>query len=229
MLDYVPETDGLTKLRNEVAAYLYEVFSSKDSGLSDLDHRTQRWVTDENLAKVSLVLEADDSLEYCYQNLIREIDTEAQTGIYLVRANSASNGLRDLADDAGISGELHQHMNRIAAAIFPDEQAHSSQNLDLVWVSIEARYDRAKIDATVSEMIMGHLSDDVDSANDMSVALRSLLYTFHEDLARRRSGLPVVLNKRSTRELVTIISELAKRGGDYDSRVDAICDRAGTA
>ena len=229
MLDFVAKTDDLTKLRNEIAAYLYDVFSSEKSGLSGLDRWTQRRVTDENLAKVSLVLEADDSLEYCYQNLVREIDTEADTGIYLVNANSTSDELRDLANDPGISGQLDQHMSKIAAAIFPDEQAHSHENLDLVWVSIEARYDRAKIDATVSEIIMGHLNGDADYATDMSAALRSLLYSFHEDFARRRSDLPAVLNERSTRELDTMISELAERGGDYGSRVDAICDRAGTA
>jgi hypothetical protein len=229
MLDFVPKTDGSTKLRNEVAAYLYDAFSSEDSGLSGLDRWTQRRVTDENLAKVSLVLEADDSLEFCYQNLIREIDTEAETGIYLVNGNANSIALRDLARDSGISGSLDKHMSKIAAAIFPDELAHSHQNLDLVWVTIKARYDRAKIDATVSEIIMSHLNSSADSTEDMSAALRSLLYTFHEDRARRHSGLPVVLNERSTRELATMISEIAERGGDYDSRVDAICDRAGTA
>lgn len=229
MLDFAPKTDSSAELRNDVASYLYDVFSSENSGLSGLDRWTQRRVTDENLAKISLVLEADDPLEYCYQNLIREIDTEAESGIYLVDTKSDSEELRNLAGDPGISGRLAQHMDKIAPAIFPDEQVHSHHEMDLVWVTIEARYDRANIDATVSEMIMCHLNNESNSVKDMSAALRSLLYSFHEDLARRRSGLPVVLNERSTRELITMISELAERGGDYDSRVVAICNRAGTA
>ena len=101
--------------------------------------------------------------------------------------------------------------------------------MDLVWVTIEAKYDRAKIDATVSEMIMNSLMDGDQGVEDMTGAMRSLLYSFHEDLARRRSGLPLILNERATRELVTMISELAERGGNYENRVIEICNRAGTA
>jgi hypothetical protein len=101
--------------------------------------------------------------------------------------------------------------------------------MDLVWVGIRARYDRAKIDATASERIMCHLSDSDEGVADMSTALRALLYSFHEDMVRRRSGLPLILNERSTRELVTMISDLADRGGDYERRVADICERAGTA
>ena len=62
----------------------------------------------------------------------------------------------------------------------------------------------------------------------MSYALRSLLYSFHEDLARRLCKLPMILGDRATRELVLMVSELADRAGDYGDRVKAITDRAGT-
>jgi hypothetical protein len=215
MLGLAQKTDIAATIRDEVAAYLYDVFTSDNTELSGLDRWTQRRVTDENMAKIALVLEADDRIEHCYQNLVREIDTEAETGIYLARPGASSSELRELARESGVSGKLYREMDKIAPAVFADELANSHQNMALVWVAIRARYDRAKIDATISEMIMDQLANDDDGSADMSMALRSLLYSFHEDLARRRSGLPLVLNDRSTRELITMVS--------------AICERAGTA
>lgn len=229
MLDLARKTDKGAMLRNEVAAYLYDVFAAEDSALASLDRWTQRRVIDENMAKIALVLESDDPVEHCYQNLIREIDTEAEVGIYLVGTHRGPLELGILASEPGVSGELHRQMDCIAPVVFADELAHSKEGMDIVWVTIQARFDRARIDATVSEMIMAHLQDDDIGVTDMADALRSLLYSFHEDLARRLSNLPPALNERSTRELVTMISELAERAGDYESRVEAITGRAGTA
>lgn len=228
MLGLARLTDGGADLRNEVTAYLYDVFSAEDSSLSSLDRWTQRRVIDENMAKIALVLESDDPIEHCYQNLVREIDTEAESGVYLVRPNSKVGELRDLARDPGVSGKLHRHIEEIAPVIFPDELAHSANGMDLVWVTIEARHDRARIDASVSEIIMAHVVEDDCCIEDMSGALRSLLYAFHEDRTRRQCKLPLILNERATRELVLMISELADRAGDYQDRVKAITDRAGT-
>jgi hypothetical protein len=229
MLGLARKSNNALQLKNEIAAYLYDVLSEEDSALADLDRWTQWRVADENMAKIALVFEADDPVEYCYQNLVREIDSEAETGIYLARSNAPTRELRELARDAGVTGRLHEEMGKVAPAIFSDELAHSHQKMDLVWETIKARYDRANIDATVSERIMCHLTDSDESVTDMSTALRALLYSFHEDIARRRSGLPLALNERSTRELVTMISDLADRGGDYQQRVADICKRAGTA
>ena len=228
MLGLAKLTDKGAQLRDDVAAYLYDVFSNEDTSLSSLDRWTQRRVIDENMAKIALVLESDDPIEHCYQNLVREIDTEAESGIHLVHANSKVRELRELAGDPGISGKLRRHIEEIAPVVFPDELEHSANGMDLVWVTIEARHDRAKIDATVSEMIMAHVVDDDCCIEDMSQALRSLLYSFHEDHVRRLCKLPLVLNERATRELILMISELADRAGDYQDRVKAITERAGT-
>ena len=229
MFRLAKKSDALAELRNEVATYLYDAFTDEDSSLSGLDRWTQRRVTDENMAKISLVHEADDPVEYCYQNLIREIDTEAESGIYLVRTNAPTADLRYLANDPGVSGTLHEKMTKIAPTVFPDELAHSHRDMDLVWVTVEARYDRARIDAAVSEKIMSHLMNGDEGVVDMTMAMRSLLYSFHEDLTRRRSSLPRILNDRATRELVSMVSELSDRASDYDQRVREICVRAGTA
>jgi hypothetical protein len=229
MLNLAPEKRNGAMLRNEVAAYMYDVFSAEDSGLASLDRWTQRRVGDENMAKIALVFEAEDSVEHCYQNLVREIDTEAETGIFLIGEEPYAAELHSLANIAGISGVLHEYMERIAPVMFADELSHSHLDMDIVWVSIQARYDRARIDATVSEMILAHLFEDDASAADISSSLRSLLYPFHEDLTRRLCDLPVVLNERSACDLVMDISELSERAGDYIDRVDAISKRAGTS
>lgn len=218
-----------TSVEDAVNAYLTDRFSSKDSHMARLDRWSQQRITVENLAKLALVLESADPVEHCYQNLIREIDSEAETGIYLATPAANAAQLRRLAGESGISGRLYQQLPRIAPVLFADELAHSNDNLDLVWVAIEARYDRANLDAEVSELILMHLVDQEDTAADMADALRALLYTFHEDLARRRCELPRLLNDRATRHLVRIVSELSDRSGDYEARIAEIGKRAGTA
>lgn len=220
--------EQLLEIRSQAAAYLYEQFATEDSPLSRLDRWTQRRISEENLAKIAMVLESEDAVEHCYQNLIREIDTEAETGIYLLRPGAKTKVLRRLAGESGVSAKLYQKMSAIAPVLFPDELEHSNKNLDIVWVTIEARYDRASIDARISEMLMTRLLDNADAARDMTDALRALLYAFHEDIARRQCELPTLLHDRATGDLVTMISELAARSGDYKQRVASICERAGT-
>ena len=217
------------RIRADVRAFLYDAFTDEDSPLVNLDRWTQRRISSENLAKLDLALETDDPVEFAYQNLIREIDTEAEAGVFLVRPGARVPFLRSLLGDAGISGKLYQEIDRIAPELFADELGHSDRNLDLVWVTIRARYDRALVDARVSGIILKHLMGSTDSARDMSQALRSLLYAFHEDLIRRRCSLARILNDRATRDLVMMVSELAERSGDYVEQVRAISDRADLA
>ena len=125
--------EQLLDIRSEAAAYLYEQFSAEDGTLRRLDRWTQRRIAEENLAKIAMVLESDDAVEHCYQNLIREIDTEAEAGIYLLRPGAKTKQLRRLIGESGISGELHRQMTRIAPVLFPDELEHSSDNMDIVW------------------------------------------------------------------------------------------------
>ncbi|MDJ0940572.1 MAG: hypothetical protein QNJ00_12505 [Woeseiaceae bacterium] len=213
----------------DVSKHLYELFSAENGELAHLDRWTERRISEENLAKVALVFEADDAIEHCYQNLVREIDTEAETGIYL--ANPAANAaqLTRLAGESGVSGRLHENMRIIAPVVFRDAYEHSKEDLDLVWVTIEARYARAHADAQVSELTMGRLLGNEDAAMDMADALRALFYAFHEHKARSRSGLPRKLGDSECRELATMVTELLKRSGNYSERVDSICSRAGTA
>ena len=212
----------------DVSRYLYEAFSNDNGLLANVDRWTQRKVTMENLAKIELVLEAEDSVEYSYQNLIREIDTEAETGIYVVGKDSDKDSLNALVDEPGVSGELHTVVAGIAPILFPDELAHSDDQLDLVWVTIRARFERARVDAEASRIIMGFLMDDADIAADMANAVRALMYALHEDVSRRQCDLPLQLNERDTRELVLMVSELEKRAGNYVQRIIEIGERAQT-
>jgi len=228
MLALARNNDPGAMIQSDVANYLHDAFTADDSAMAWMDRWTERRVIDENMAKIGLVLEADDPVEYCYQNLIREIDTEAETGIYLLGKEFHSRDLRELTNDPGVSGELHERMETIAPVVFADELAQSYLDFDIVWVTIRARYDRATIDATVSEMIMSYLTGAGRGNPDMSMALRSLLYSFHEDLTRRTTGLEPILDERNNRELLTMIAVLTERAGDYTLRVDAIRERAGT-
>ena len=208
--------------RARVASYLYKVYASDDGLLGNLDRWTQRRITEENMAKLALVFESDDPAETCYRDLIRELDTEAETGIYLARQGSPARHLKRVIDEPGVSGELFQEIDTIAPVVFADEVAHSTEDLDLVWVTIEARHDRAHVDATVSEIIMSHLMDDAEGARDMSNAIRALQYAFHEDVVRRRCELPRLLDDRDERDLVIMVSEMAKRSGSYEDRAAEI-------
>lgn len=215
-------------IQADVSRHLYEAFSADGGLLSNVDRWTQRKVTLENLAKIELALESEDAANHCYQNLIREVDTEAESGIYLVRDSSPSASLCALAGEPGVSGKLHGEMPRIAPLLFADETARSNARLDLVWITIQARYDRARVDAQVSEIMLGFFMDDAAAAADTANALRSMMYSFHEDATRRLCGLPLQLNERDTRELVLMIASLESRAGDYDKRVMQITQRADT-
>ena len=209
-----------------IARYLDEVFAGTDNLLGDLNPWTQNLMRNEMMAKVALVFEADDPAEVCYRDLIREIDTEAQTGIFMARQGSPFRHLARVVDERGVSGQLYQDIDVIAPFAFTDEFVHSAEDLDLVWVTIEASHDRAHLDATVSELIMSHLLDDADAARDMSNAMRSLLYAFHEDVVRRRCQLPLVLDERERADIEIMVGEFIVRSGNYESRIDEIRHRA---
>lgn len=232
MLSLVPNDTNRYSLSEavhaDVSRYLYEVFSAEDGLLSNIDRWTQRRVTIENLTKIELAHAAEDPVEYCYQNLIREIDAEAQNGIFLVRPSSADPSLRLLANEPGVSGELGSAVAYMAPTLFADELAHSNDQLDLVWVAIRARFERARVDADISRIAMGSLMRDADIAQDMADALRSMMYAFHEDAARRDCGLPVLLDEQRARELAVMVAQLETRAGDYADRVREITSRADT-
>jgi hypothetical protein len=121
---------------------------------------------------------------------------------------------------------LYREIDVTAPVVFADEVAHSADDLDLVWVTIEARHERAHLDATVSEIIMSHLLDDADAARDMTNAIRALHYAHHEDIVRRRCELPVVLDDRERRDVDIMVGEFIVRSGSYDARTEEIRQRA---
>jgi len=213
----LPET-----IQAAIAEHLYEAFNNSDNLIGNLDRWTHQRITDENLTKVMLILESGDPAETCYRDLVREIDTEAETGIFLVNETAKPNHLQQLISEPGVSCELHQEMETIAPVLFPDETARSLDDLDLVWINIQARHDRAHLDACVSEIIMGFLMDDSTAVQDMTSVMRALTYTYHEDNVRRRCGLPVMLEDIEIRDLRIMVTELQERGGNYEERTSEI-------
>jgi hypothetical protein len=219
----LPETIHAT-----IAEHLYEAFNDSDNLIGNLDRWTHQRITDENLAKVMLILESSDPAETCYRDLVREIDTEAETGIFLVNEAAKPMHLQHLIGEPGVSGELHQEIETIAPILFPEETARSLDDLDLAWINIQARHDRAHLDASVSEIIMGFLMDDTTAMHDMTSVMRALTYTYHEDNVRRRCDLPVLLEDIETRDLRTIVTGLKERGGNYEDRAGEIRRKADT-
>ncbi len=215
-------------IRSRVSVYLYQVYNENEGLLGNLDRWTRQRITDESLAKLALVFDSADSAETCYRGLIREIDTEAESGIYLVSSESTSRHLRTLIDEPGISGEVHREIAAIAPIVFADETSYPTEDFDRVWETIQATHDRAHVDATVSEIILSYLLDDADAARDVSNAMRALQYSFHEDVVRRRCDLTPILNDQDNRELLIMVSELAERSGSYEDRVATIRSQADT-
>ncbi len=232
MLSLVPKDSQRHSLseatRAEVSRFLHEAFTADDGLLSNVDRWTQRRVMIENLAKIELAHAADDPVEHCYQNLIREIDTEARTGIFLVGKGGADTSLTILANEAGVSGQLKNEVAYVAPILFADALAHSNDQLDIVWVTIEASYERARVDAEISRIAMGILMKDADVANDMGAALRSLMYAFHEHATRHQCDLPSLLDECQARELMIMVAQLENRAGDYEDRIRQITSRADT-
>jgi len=130
-------------MRARINSHLDDIFLEDEGMLGELDRWTQRHITEENISKLSLVLNSNDPAEACYKDLIREIDTEAETGIYMVRPESPAAHLSRLMDEAGVSGELGADIQAIA----PDVLRHR------IILNYEAAADGITTDRFVSELI----------------------------------------------------------------------------
>ena len=222
-----PEPCGrMDEMRLTIREFIAARVADPGSVFGNLDRWSQRCVAEENMGKIDLMFEAEDPVEHCFQNLIREIDSEAEMGVLMVGSSAASQTLQNMRKERGVSGELHAAMHRIAPVVFPDEHAHSRENLDLVWVSVQALYDRANFDARMSEFAMTYFFDSVEKVTEMTTALRSLFYSFYEDGIRRQVDMPSVLDETQTQELFVMISDLMLRAGSYEDRIGMIRSRA---
>ena len=213
-------------VKARISAYLYDLYANDTGLLANLDRWTQRRITAESLAKLALVFESDDPAEACYRDLIREVDTEAEYGIYLASNEATIDHLRSVIDEPGVSGELVNSMNTIAPVMFPEETARSRSDFDFVWLTIQARHDRAHVDVEVSRIIMEHLANDAAMPADMCHALRSLHYAHHENVVRRCCDLNLLSNDRDERDLMIMVAELVARSGCYEDRLAEIDCRA---
>lgn len=178
----------LEAVRERVAERLSDAFDDEHSTLDGLDHWTRQRLIDENLAKVSLVFEAENPIEVCYHDLIREVDIEAETGIYHARADATQEYLRNVVEESGVSGELRGDGKRLA-------------------------HERAHLAASVSKIAMSFLMDDAEPVKDMAGVLRAFFYTIHEDDERSQRHLPTLLSEPERRDLQTMVTELRREAG----------------
>jgi hypothetical protein len=196
-----------------VTTMLFEQVADESSPIGGLDRWTQQRIVAEITDKTNRVLQSADPVEHCYRNLIREIDREAEMGVLLANEVAGSDSLKLMCGDPGVSGELYREMGRFAPIMFADEYERSNGDLDLVWASVQARYDRARLESEASELIMQFLIDSAEHTHDMSGALRSMFFSFHEDRIRAQFSLPSLLDKREMRDLRIMVSELIDRTG----------------
>lgn len=230
-INYRQEPETRTRadeVRRSIRQYIAAGVSDSDGVLGSLDRWSQRRVAAENIGKIDLMLEAEDPVEHCFQNLIREIDSEAEMGVLLVNPSTAHQSLNSICEVRGVSGHLHKEIHRIAPVVFPDEYAHSQGDLDLVWITVQALYDRACFDASTSEFAIGHFFDNADNVADMVRLIRSLFYPFYEEGIRRQFDLPSLLDEAEVQDLFVMVSDLMLRAGSYEERIGMIESRADT-
>lgn len=225
---FSPHEDAAT-LQESVTHYLDDRFGGGSLMPAFDDPSSQRIIALESRMKLALTIESDDPVEFTYQNLIREIDTEAQFGIFLASPAANAAQLRRLRGEPGGSGRLHQLIAEIAPVLFSDEYYGSGRQLDQVLIRINSRYDRANLEAEVSELILIHLLGDEDEAADRTDELRALFYSCHEERVRRRFDLQSMQSPNASRRLAERVRSMTERAGDYAERIAAIRERAGTA
>ena len=75
---------------------------------------------------------------------------------------------------------------------------------------------------------MSFMLDTAEATDDMTNALRALMYSFHEDTVRRICDLPSLLDERESRDLIIMVFELEKRSDNYHERIRTLCRRAVT-
>lgn len=216
------------KLERNIAEWLQAQLESGKGCMAGVDAWSRKRIVVENQAKLALVLEAGDPADHCYENLVREIDMEAQAGIFLPAPSASAARLRRISGEGGVSGRLNEYLRVVAPILFADAFRHSNHELDLVWTTIQARYDRANLDAEVSELILTRLSSGDAAIADTTDALRSMFYAYHEYLARARCNLPRLIPEEDGHQLGKTIARIRERAGDYCRRTALIADRAGT-
>lgn len=217
---------SMDEISARVQAYLDTVFDKRNGFLWHIDPWTRGRISRDNLGKVALVLADAEPEEACYRDLIREIDTEARTGIYLAGESARAHHLQQVVKEPGVSGLLDREMNRIAPICFADELARSRDGHDLVSVAIQAGHDHAYLDASVSEIIMSFLIRDTQRVLEVVEFMRATQYTYHEHVVRNRVNLPLLLHKSARQDLRVTVGEMAIRSGSYDERVAEIGRRA---
>jgi len=124
-----------------------------------------------------------------------------------------------------MSGRLFQHLVEIAPIVFPNELRMADGKCDLLWASIEARYDRATLDAEVSELILMHLMEMEDMAADMTDRLRFTFYAYHENRIRQLCALPPQLSDRASQHLAEVVSDLLERASSRGHRTSSTIGR----
>ena len=210
-LDHSTQRTAETDLIGAVAALINDHFDGSDGPVARLDRWTRQCIAVENQARLSRILKSADPVEACVATLIRDIDREAEFGIYLATPAGNAAQLNRLTGEPAMSGRLFQYLSVVAPVMFQRERALEPERPELVWSTVEARYERASLDSDVAELILLSLLDDEEEVADLVDSLRARFYAYHEDRVRRRCRLPHLLDAGTTRTLHTDIAALRER------------------
>lgn len=210
------------KIRAAVTTYLNDHFDGERRKHREINS-LRRWrISTDSYAKLALVHDAADPAEYCFQNLIREIDEEARSGIWLEQPAGFAANIRRLFGEPELSGQLYAELPDMFGHIFRNDNWYATQNVEQARAVIETRYLDANVNAELSELIlMFHVSNE-DEATELVDDLRASFYTYHENEARHRCGLSGTLSDIASTDLGFTISTLRQRAGCYVSRMSDI-------
>ena len=201
-------TRSFRQIHDAIAAFLHDSFACGDRPLTRIDRWSQQRVTVANQARLATLESAESPVRRCIADLTKDINKEAAAGVLLPTPAGNVAMLHRLSGDPGLTGRLFQHLDQIAPILFAEELERAGRDLSLLSAEIEARYDRASLDAEVSELILMYLLADDEVVADMADELRKTFYAYHEVRIRRDCGLPIAINDHSCARLASQVATL---------------------
>lgn len=218
-----PGTPGKDKpnrqVHDAIAGFLHDSFASGDRPLG----RSERWflqqITVANQEKLADILASPVPVQRCMANLTNDIHAEAAAGVLLATPAGNAALLHRLKGESAMTGRLFQYLETVAPVLFAEEFDRLGRDLSVLSSAIETRYERANLDAEVTELILMYLLPEDEAAEDIADELRSTLYAYHENRIRRLCGLGLSLNDTASQSLNSMVGQMLDDAREYGDRL----------
>ena len=225
MIYQFPGANGKDKpnrqIHDAIAGFLHDSFASGDRPMGRNERWSQQRITVANQEKLADILAAPAPVRRCIAKLTNDIHTEAAAGILLATPAGNAAMLHRLKGESAMTGRLFQYLESVAPVLFAEEFDRLGKDLCLLSAAIEARYDRANLDAEVSELILMYLLPEHEAAEDIADELRATLYAYHEDRVRRLCGLGLALSDTASARLNSAVGQMLDDARECDGRLRA--------